>query len=270
MNVLARNNVDIIGNGKQTILMAHGFGGNQHAWRYMNKAFGSDYKVVVFDYVGTGESDYSAYDASKYSTLRGFAQDVLDICETLDIRDAIFIGHSVSSMIGVLAAIEQPQYFSKMILLGPSPCYLNVDDYKGGINRDELDALFEVMDDNYQGWARSMAPAVIGNPEQVELNEGFVEEWASYDPEIARNFVRATFLSDNRSLLPLLTIPSLSIICDEDILASAQAIEYIHQHAPNNTVVHLDACGHCPHLSAPDKVVDAIKEYLASSTVVLN
>lgn len=262
-NTLSRNNVKVLGNGTETIMMAPGFGGDQNAFRYMDKAFSNKYKIVLFDYVGTGKSDYSAYDSIKYSTLRGFAQDVLDICETLELSDVIFIGHSVSSMIGVLAALERPDYFKKLILLGPSACYQNIGDYKGGLDPDELEALFEVMDNNYQGWARAMAPAVMGNPDRPELGESFIEDWIDYDPEIARNFARATFLSDNRTLLPNLTVPSLSIICDEDILASIEAIKYINEHAPNNTVVHLDAAGHCPHLSSPDKVVEAITDYLA-------
>ena len=259
-----RNNVTIHGSGKQVVIMAHGFGGDQNAWRHLKEAFANDYKVILFDFVGTGKSDRSAYDAAKYKTLRGFAQDVLDICEELSVRDAIYVGHSVASMIGVLAALERPHSFRRLIFLGPSACYLNIDDYKGGISPDELDALFEVMDNNYQGWARAMAPAIMGNNDRPELGESFAEDWIEYDPDIARNFARATFLSDNRHLLSKLKVPSLSIICNEDILASMAAIDYINEHASGNRVIKIDAAGHCPHLSAPDKVSQAIRDYLSN------
>ncbi|WP_158828054.1 alpha/beta fold hydrolase [Mucilaginibacter lacusdianchii] len=263
MNILSRNNVKVLGNGSQTILFAHGFGGDQNAWRYLIDAF-DDYSVVLFDFVGCGNSDFSAYSADKYKTLRGYAQDVLDVCEALNLKDAIFVGHSIASMIGLLAAVDQPSYFKKLVFLGPSPCYLNDSDYAGGINRHELDALFEVMDSNYQGWARSMAPAVMGNADRPELGEGFAKDWTDCDPEIARNFVRATFLSDNRRYLPELKVPSLSIICEEDVLASADAIQYIKDHTPANSVVRLNANGHCPHLSAPQEVIKAIKNFIAN------
>ncbi|MBS7563515.1 alpha/beta hydrolase [Mucilaginibacter sp. Bleaf8] len=261
-DILLRNNVNIVGNGPQTILFAHGFGGDQNAWRHLSNALSEQYRVVLFDFVGCGNSDFSAYSATKYKTLRGYAEDVLDICQALQLKDAIFVGHSVACMVGMLAAIESPAYFKRLIFLGPSACYLNDGNYAGGINPSELDALFEVMDNNYQGWARAMAPAIMGNADRPELGEGFANDWIEYDPAIAANFARATFLSDNRPYLSMLQVPSLSIICEEDILATASATQYIADHTPGNTMVKLNANGHCPHLSAPQEVIKTIKNYL--------
>jgi sigma-B regulation protein RsbQ len=262
MDILKRNNVQIIGEGERTLIFAHGYGGDQNAWRFITDAFKETFKIILFDFVGCGKSDHSAFNAEKYKTLRGFSQDVLDICEVLQVENAVYVGHSVSSMIGLLAAIERPESFKQLVFIGPSACYLTDGDYAGGINPVELEALFEVMDNNYQGWARSMAPAVMGNADRPELGEQFADDWADYNPEVAKNFVRATFLSDNRPFLPKLKVPSLSLICEEDILASLYAVQYIRDNTPGNTLVHLNANGHCPHLSAPQEVILAIKNYI--------
>ncbi|EHQ29570.1 alpha/beta fold hydrolase [Mucilaginibacter paludis] len=262
IDVLKRNNVKVFGEGQNAIIFAHGYGADQNAWRYIYEAFAPDYKVVLFDFVGSGQSDQSAYDKAKYHNLNGYASDVLDIAEALNLKDAIFVGHCVSSMVGMLASLEKPGLFKKLVFLGPSACYINDGDYAGGLNPAELDSLFDVMDNNYQGWARAMAPAVIGNPDRPELGEGYTADWIIYDPEVARNFARATFLSDNRRFLPHVNVPSLSLICDEDILATPAAVKYINENTPENTVKELDASGHCPHLSAPVEVIKAIREYI--------
>lgn len=263
MDVLKRNNVKVFGNGQDAIIFAHGYGADQNAWRYVYEAFAPDFKVVLFDFVGSGLSDQSAYDKAKYLTLKGYASDLIEICETLELENTIFVGHCISSMVGMLASLEKPSFFKKLIFLGPSACYINDGDYAGGLNPSELDSLFEVMDSNYQGWARAMAPSIMGNPDRPQLGEDYTADWINYDPEVARNFARATFLSDNRRVLPDLKIPSLSLICDEDILATPAAVQYIYENAPGNTVVELDATGHCPHLSAPEEVIKAIKDYIA-------
>jgi len=260
--VLKRNNVNVIGDGEQVMLFAHGFGCDQRAWKFVVDAFTEDYKVVLFDYTGSGRSDISQYDPGKYNSIDGYVQDVLDICEALELTNAIFVGHSVSSMIGLLAAIRHPAYFSKLIFIGPSPRYLNTADYKGGFERQDLENLFEFMDSNYLGWSSLMAPAIMGNTEKPELGEFLADSFCSTDPDIARNFARVTFFSDNRDDLSKLTVNSLTLQCSEDIIAPLEVGNYVHQNPPGNEFVLLSATGHCPHISEPAETTKAIKAYL--------
>src|SRR5688572_18262742 len=197
-DVISRNNVKISGNGTQPMLFAHGFGCDQNMWRYIAKEFEADYKVILFDYVGAGHSDLAAYDETRYSTLQGYADDVLEIVRALDLREIIFVGHSVSSMIGVLAANEEPDRFEQLILIGPSPRYINDEQYVGGFERKDIDGLLEMMDTNFIGWANFLAPAIMKNPERPELGGELTESFCSTDPVIARRFAQATFLADNR------------------------------------------------------------------------
>lgn len=261
-NVLERNNVNVSGEGTQPIIFAHGFGCDQNTWRYVAEAFKKDYKVVLFDYVGAGKSDLTAYDAEKYNSLKGFSQDVLEICAELNIRDAIFVGHSVSSMIGVLAALQQPSYFKQLVLVGPSPRYINDVDYTGGMERADLEALFEVMDSNYLGWSAMLAPAIMGNPDQPQLGEELATSFCATNPDMARNFARVTFLSDNRADLPKLQVKSLTLQCTDDIIAPAEVGQYILENTPNNEMILLEATGHCPHLSAPEEIIRSIKTFI--------
>lgn len=261
-DILKRNNVKAIGQGTQTIIFAHGFGCDQNTWRYVTDTFTDDYKVVLFDYVGAGKSDLNAYDARKYSSLKGYAADVLDICETLDIKDSIFVGHSVSSMIGLLAAVQQPSYFSKMIFLGPSARYINDNNYKGGMEQEDLEALLDVMDSNYLGWSKSMGPAIMGNPERPHLGEDLANSFCATNPDIAKDFARVTFLSDNRDDLRRLQVQSLTLQCAEDVLAPEAVGKYINENTPGNTMIQLKATGHCPHLSAPEEIITAIKSFI--------
>jgi sigma-B regulation protein RsbQ len=263
-DVLKRNNVRIIGNGNQVMMFAHGFGCDQNVWRYLMKAYKNDYQLILFDFVGSGQSDLSAYNASRYNTLDGYAADVLEILETLDLINVIFVGHSVSSMIGVRAAIKQPQYFSQLIFVSPSPAYINDGDYVGGMERGDLEALFAMMDSNYLGWSSSMAPLIMGNPEIPELGEELTANFCATDPDIARQFARVTFLSDNRADLSKLTVPSLTLQCADDILAPLHIGHYIKKHTPKNSLTFMKATGHCPHLSAPVETIEAINSYLYS------
>ncbi len=263
-DILKRNNVKIFGAGDQTILFAHGFGGDQTAWRYIYKTFTDRYRVILFDYVGTGNSDHSAYRPELYSSLNGFAQDVLDICEALNLHQVIYVGHSVSSMIGILAALEKPDYFKKLIFVGPSARYLNDGDYIGGLERSDLDGLFEMLDTNYLGFSRAMAPAIMGEKNLPEQQEDLVESFCASDPVVSQNFARVTLLSDHREVLPGLKVPSLTMQCRDDIMAPETAGLYINQHTPENTYLEIDASGHCPHLSTPDEVIKAIKNYIAN------
>ncbi len=261
-NILQRNNVTIQGNGEQVMLFAHGFGCSQNAWKRITYAFKDDYKLVLFDYVGAGKSDISAYNKTKYSTLDGYAQDILDICNELNIKDAIFVGHSVSSIIGALASIKEPSAFKKLIFIGPSACYLNSDGYTGGFEQEDIDALFEIMDDDFIRWAKLMSPQIIGNSERPELAEEMENNFCTTDRQIVKDFARVTFLSDNRKDLPNIPVESLMLQCSEDILAPLEAGNYIHENTPNNTMVILKATGHCPHMSEPEETIAAMKAFL--------
>jgi sigma-B regulation protein RsbQ len=261
-NILKRNNVAVIGDGSQTMMFAHGFGCDQNSWKFIVDAFTDDYKLVLFDYVGAGRSDLSQYDARRYSTLGGYAQDVLDICRALDLSDVIFVGHSVSSMIGLLAARQEPSYFKKLIFIGPSACYLNEEGYTGGFERADLENLFEFMDTNYLGWSGSLAPAIMGNADRPELGEFLTNSFCSTDPKIARQFARVTFYSDNRQDLKHLTVPSLTLQCSDDIIAPLFVGDYIRDNTPGNTLVVMQATGHCPHISEPEETINVIKAYM--------
>ena len=202
-NILVRNNVRVFGKGTQPMMFAHGFGCDQNMWRFVTPAFEEDYQIVLFDYVGSGKSDLHAYDPGRYGALNGYAQDVLDICAALELTDLIYVGHSVSSVIGMLASIQEPARFERLILIGPSPCYINDPPaYIGGFERADIEGLLDVMEKNYIGWANFLAPVVMKNQERPELTRELEESFCSTDPKIARRFAEATFFSDNRSDVP--------------------------------------------------------------------
>lgn len=261
-DVIRRNNVRVTGEGQQAIIFAHGFGCSQNVWRHFVMAYQAKFKLVLFDFVGAGQSDLSAYDSKRYSSLHGYAQDVLDIIEALHLSNVIFIGHSVSSMVGVKAAIMRPAYFSKLIFVAPSPYYINDGDYVGGLDKEDLINLLTLMDSNYLGWSSFLGPQVMGNADRPELGEELTANFCATDPEIAKEFARVTFLSDNRADLEKLETASLSLQCTDDILAPLEVGYYIQQKAKNNTLKILEATGHCPHLSAPEETMAAINAYL--------
>jgi len=260
--VLKRNNVNVIGKGEKVMLLAHGFGCDQNSWQFITDAFADDYKIILFDYVGAGKSDLSAYDSERYSTLNGYARDIVEICKELNITDAIFVGHSVSSMIGVLAAIQEPSIFEKLVFIGPSPRYINDKDYVGGFERKDLEGLFESMDSNYLGWSGSLAPAIMGNADRPELGEFLTNSFCATDPEIAKEFARVTFFSDNREDLKKLQAKSLTLQCKEDIIAPLSVGEYVKENTPGNSMLMMEATGHCPHISAPAETIAAIKSFI--------
>ena len=258
-----RNNVKSFGTGEQTMMFAHGFGCDQNMWRYITPAFENDYRIVLFDYVGAGKSDLSSYNPERYSSLHGYAQDVLEICEELQLSNVIFVGHSVSSMIGLLAAVEKPHYFSDIIMVGPSPCYINNDGYVGGFERKDIEGLLETMEKNYIGWANFLAPSIMANKDRPELGEELTESFCSTDPIIASQFAKATFFSDNRSDLAKLQTPCLILQCSDDIIAPFAVGDFVHKNIAQSTLKVLNAKGHCPHLSEPEETILAIKDYLA-------
>lgn len=261
-DVVRRNNVNVSGKGTQPMMFAHGFGCDQNMWRFVTPAFENDYKVILFDYVGSGHSDLESYDAKRYSALQGYAQDVLDIVRELDLRDVIFVGHSVSSMVGILAAKEEPERFSDLILIGPSPRYINDGEYVGGFERKDIEGLFEMMDRNFIGWANFLAPAIMKNADRPELGQELTESFCSTDPIIARRFAEVTFLADNRDDLPGVSVPSLILQCSEDMVAPDVVGQYLKEKLPGSTLRVMKATGHCPHMSHPEETIALIKEYL--------
>ena len=263
MSAVRRNNVRVMGNpGGQPMMFAHGFGCDQHMWRYVAPAFEADHKVVVFDHVGAGQSDHTAYSPEKYATLGGYADDVLEICEELALGDVVFVGHSVSSMIGVLAAARRPDRFDKLVLVGPSPRYVNDDGYVGGFRRQDIEELLDSLDSNYLGWSQTMAPVIMANGDRPELGEELTNSFCRTDPEIARHFARVTFLSDNRADLGAVTVPTLVLQCSDDVIAPREVGEYVHAQIPGSRLVLMEATGHCPNLSAPHETVAAIRAFL--------
>ncbi|HYG19638.1 MAG TPA: alpha/beta hydrolase [Ohtaekwangia sp.] len=261
-NVITRNNVTTLGSGSKPMLFAHGFGCDQNMWRFITTAFENHYKIILFDYVGAGKSDLRAYNRERYSDLNGYTQDVLDICEALDLKDVIFVGHSVSSIIGALAALKKPQYFSDLILIGPSPCYINEAGYSGGFERKDIEELLDTMDKNYIGWANFMAPAIMKNTDKPELAQELTESFCSTDPQIARQFATATFFSDNRKDLPKVKTPSLIMQCSDDLIAPYAVGEYMHAHLAGSTLKIMKATGHCPHMSHPEETIALMQAYL--------
>lgn len=262
MSVLKRNNVTISGRGQQPMLFVHGFGCDQHMWRFVAPAFEDDYKVILFDHIGAGQSDLSAYNSQKYRTLEGYAEDVLAICHELDVTDGILVGHSVSAMISILAAIKEPERFAKLILVAPSPCYINDGAYIGGFSRADIEGLLEFMDSNYLGWSSTLAPTIMGNDDRPQLGEELTNSFCRTDPAIAKEFARATFLSDYRTSLPLMNIPCLILQCSDDVIAPEAVGRYMHQALPDSQLVMMQATGHCPNLSAPDETIAAMTSFL--------
>jgi sigma-B regulation protein RsbQ len=246
----------------QPMLFAHGFGCDQNMWRDVWPAFAGERRIVLFDQVGTGGSDISAYDPERYSSLQGYADDVLDICRELDLSGVVFVGHSVAAMVGVLAAAAKPERFARLVLVAPSPRYIDDDGYRGGFTRADVEGLLESMDSNYLGWSSEMAPVIMGNDDRPELGEELTNSFCRSDPEIARQFARVTFLSDNRSDLARVRTPSVVLQCSDDALAPETVGRYVHAELPDSRLVLLQATGHCPNLSAPEETVEAIKSFL--------
>lgn len=262
-DVIARNNVKVVGEGEQTIVFAHGFGCDQSMWQYIAPSFEGNYRIVLFDYVGSGNSDLASYTTERYSSLYGYVQDVLDVIEVLELRDVIFVGHSVSSMIGMLASIERPEYFDKLIMIGPSPRYLNEGDhYVGGFALSDINELLDMMEMNFAGWASFLAPIAMNNPDLPMLTKELEQSFISADPVIAREFAEVTFLSDHRNDLSKSTIPTLIMQCSEDSIVPLQVGEYLHRHLQNSTLRLMEAKGHYPHISHPAETITLIQEYL--------
>jgi sigma-B regulation protein RsbQ len=263
VSVVARNNVHLSGRpGGQPMLFAHGFGCDQNMWRHVAPAFEDEYRIVLFDHVGAGGSDLAAYDRRKYASLQGYADDILEICRDLELRDVIFVGHSVSAMMGVLAAAKEPDRFAKLVLVGPSARYLDDDDYRGGFTPEDIEGLLDSLDSNYLGWSAAFGPVIMGRPDRPELGEELTNSFCRTDPEIAKHFARVTFTSDNRADLGRVATPALVLQCSDDVIAPTAVGEYVHEHLPNSELVYMQASGHCPNLSAPEETIAAIRAFL--------
>src|ERR1700748_1117016 len=262
MGVIGRNNVCIRGSSGRAMMFAHGFGCDQNMWRFVEPAFECDFRTVLFDHVGAGGSDLKAYDNTRYSTLAGYADDVIEIGREIGLEDAVFVGHSVSSMIGVLATLKAPGMFGKLVMVGPSARYIDDEGYVGGFSETQIEELLQFLESNHMGWSAQMAPVIMGNPDRPELGEELTNSFCRTDPEIAKAFARVTFKSDNRADLAKVDIPTLVLQCSEDIIASKPVGEFVHHGIPGSEIVMLEATGHCPNLSAPDEVISAMRAFV--------
>jgi sigma-B regulation protein RsbQ len=262
-DIVRRNHVRTSGAGTRPLVFAHGFGCDQRMWRHVAPAFEATHRVVLFDYVGSGRADASAWRADRYDSLDGYARDLVDVLEALDLRDAIVVGHSVSGMIAALAAARAPGRIGAIAMIGPSPRYLDdLPDYRGGFAKDDVDGLLAAMDHNYMGWASSLAPMVMGNGDRPELSSELADSFCSTDPVMARAFATATFLGDNRADLAAVAVPTLVIQCAEDLIAPDFVGEYVHAQVAGSRLVRLEATGHCPHMSHPDEVIAVLAGFL--------
>ncbi|GAB3360540.1 alpha/beta fold hydrolase [Modestobacter lapidis] len=263
MIVSTRNDVRVSGvPGGRPVVFAHGYGCDQNMWRFMTPDFEVDHRVVTFDHVGFGHSDLSAYDPVKYGSLRGYADDLVEVLEELDLTDVVFVGHSVSAMIGLLAYRQAPHRFGAMVMVGPSPRYVDAEGYAGGFSRAQITELLDSLDANHLGWSAAMAPVIMGNPDRPELAAELTNSFCRTAPDVARQFARVSFLSDNRADLASLWLPTLVLQCAEDVIAPEFVGRYVHDHVPGSVFHQLAATGHCPNLSAPDETTAAIRSFL--------
>ncbi|MFI8199081.1 alpha/beta fold hydrolase [Streptomyces sp. NPDC085942] len=264
MDVRRRNQVRVTGAaGAPVVMLAHGFGCDQNLWRLVAPVLERDFTVVRFDPVGAGRSDLSAWSAERYGSLDGYVDDVLELCRELDLGPVTFVGHSVSAMMGVLAAAREPDAFAGLVLLAPSPCF--VDDpgtgYRGGFSAGDIEELLESLEANYLGWSGAMAPVIMGNPDRPELGEELTDSFCRTDPEIARVFARVTFLSDNRSDLSAVEVPTLVAQCSQDAIAPPEVGAFVHARIAGSRLITLNATGHCPQLAAPEETAAAIAAF---------
>ncbi|MGW4697397.1 alpha/beta fold hydrolase [Kitasatospora cineracea] len=263
MHVLRRNNVTLLGSGDgPVVVLAHGFGCDQKMWRLVVPALAERYRVALFDYVGSGGSDLAAWDEQRYSSLHGYAQDVVEVCRELDLRGAVFVGHSVSAMVGVLAAEAAPERIGALVMVAPSPCYVDDEGYRGGFSAEDIEELLATLESNYLGWSAAMAPVIMGNPDRPELGRELTNSFCATDPDIARVFARTTFLSDSREDLKRVAVPTLVLECAQDVIAPREVGAYVHDAIPGSRLVTLDSTGHCPQLSAPEATAQAVLSFL--------
>ena len=262
MSVRIRNNVHVAGQGPATMIFAHGFGCDQTMWRFLTPMFQQRFRIITYDLVGSGGSDLAAYERARYGTLHGHANDLLEIIDEFAMGPVVFVGHSVSAMIGMLATIAAPQCFAAQVMIGPSPCYINDGDYTGGFARSDIDELLETMDANFAGWANGLAPVIMGAPNRPELGRELTESFCRADPAILRHFACVTFLSDHRADVPKTQVPALILQCSDDVIAPLAVGEWLHRHLARSSLAVIDNVGHCPHMSTPSASSYAIDTFL--------
>jgi sigma-B regulation protein RsbQ len=267
MSVLQRHNVTRIGagpgdGGGRTLIFAHGYGCDQNVWQAVAGALAADHEVVLYDCAGCGDADPSAYDPVRHATLQGHADDLIAVCEAAQLDRPVLVAHSVGTMIGVLAARRRPDLFDSMVLIAPSPSYLNDGAYVGGFEREDIDSLLDTLESNHFGWARMMAPVVMGNPDRPELAGALGDSFCRMDSTVARHFARVTFLSDHRADLDDMPVPSLLLQCTDDDLAAPTVGQFLSRRMADSTLLQLTATGHCPHMSAPAEVIEALTVFL--------
>lgn len=261
-DIVARNHINRFGEGSQPIIFSHGYGCDQNMWRFITPAFEKDYTIVLFDHVGSGKSDDNQYDFIKYNSLEGYAEDLIEVIEELELEKVIFVGHSVSSMIGSLSAAKRSDLFKTLIMIGPSPCYINSGEYFGGFSKQDIDELVETLESNYLGWSSFITPVIAGNPDKPEFSKELHNSFCRMNPKIAQHFAKVTFLGDNRTDLSRVSTPTLVIQCHPDAIAPVKVGQYVCKNLQNGSFIQLDASGHCPHLTAPEQTIKAIKTYL--------
>lgn len=257
-----KNNVTQFGKGHQTLMFAHGYGCDQNMWRFITPEFEADFNIVLFDHVGSGNSDASAYDFETYDSLHGYAEDIIAICDELKLSKVIFVGHSVSCMIGVLASIQRPKLFEKLILIGPSPCYIDQDDYKGGFSRQDIEDMIHTLESNYLGWSSHITPVITGHPEQPQHSKELHNSFCQMNPEIAKHFAKVTFLGDNRDDLKKVSVPVQVIQCHPDLISPINVGQYVHKHISNSMFTQIEVPGHIPHLTNPERTINAMRQFL--------
>jgi sigma-B regulation protein RsbQ len=262
MSVIERNNVQMSGHGNRVLMFAHGFGCDQSMWRLVAPAFAESFRIVLFDHVGAGRSDLTQFSKIKYASLQGYADDVIEIIEELALERVVFVGHSVSAMIGALASIKAPDLFEALVMVGPSPRYIDDEQYVGGFSAAQVEELLEFLDSNHLGWSSAMAPTIMGNADRPELSEELTNSFCRTDPEIAKHFARTLFTSDNRLDLPKVPVRTLILQCSDDVIAPIDVGQYVHRHLPDSQFVQLQASGHCPNLSAPAETIAALRSFL--------
>jgi sigma-B regulation protein RsbQ len=261
MSVRLRNNVTIAGTGPTTLVFAHGFGCDQVVWRFMAPAFADRYRVVTYDLTGSGGSDLGAYDRKRHGTLHGHADDLLEIVD--DVKGpVVYVGHSVSAMIGMLAGIRAPDRFLGQVMVAPSPCFINDGDYHGGFARGDIEELLETMDANYLGWSGTMAPVIMGAPNLPRLGIELTNNFCRNDPDIARHFGRVTFLADHRADLPRAHVPALILQCSDDPIAPREVGNYLQRRLAGSRLREVRNVGHCPHMSEPEACVRLTRDFL--------
>jgi sigma-B regulation protein RsbQ len=257
-----RNNISVTGRGERTIVFAHGFGCDKSMWRQLTPAFEKDHKVVTFDLTGAGDSDLSAYDFGRYADLQAHAEDVLRICDELSLEDVILVGHSISATIAVLAANAQPERFRALVLVAPTPSFMNDADYRGGFSREDIEGLTEMIDANYLGWSQQMAPTIAGQAPGEPAADDLTQSFCRTDPRIAQHFARVTFYADCREDMKRLSTPSLILHCDDDPLVPMEVGDWMQANIPGSRLEILTVSGHCPHMTAPEQTIQAMRRYL--------